>query len=136
VILIVDDNELLRELLRDYFRQFGWEVLEADGLVSASKILGASATRIAIVLSDDAMGGEGLNGSDLFFQRSTDLEIHGIPFVLMTGALADLAFIKAAEEFGMKVLQKPFSLGRAADMVRSLVKQWPSQPSTPPGGEQ
>lgn len=134
-MLIVDDNEHVLRLLREHFEEIGWVVFEAGNLESAFRILRENAARIAIILSDDAMGGKGLDGSDLFFRCSGVLETNGIPFILMTGALVDFTFMEATERAGMRVLQKPFRLGKVEGMVRSLVKEWPRQAPAPSGSE-
>lgn len=121
-ILVVDDDDGIRDSVSEWFRLYGWKVLSASCLEQASEYLRTDIANIAIVVSDDHMGGFGLNGSDLYNMRSTDLQIHGIPFILMTGT-SRMDFIEAARAYGMLVIQKPIRLHVLSSMLRTLLGQ-------------
>jgi len=133
-ILVVDDVPELCELIQLYLVQvFGWRVLTANGVEAATEALRTEISRVAAVISDDKMGGFGKNGSDLYFQRSVDLEIHSIPFILMSGT-SDANFIETAESFGMHPIGKPFRLPELAAFLHGFV-QTPVRKGLVPSGE-
>lgn len=132
-ILVVDDVPELCDLIELYLTQvFGWRVLKANGIEEAMEVLRKEIGRVAAVISDDKMGGVGKNGSDLYFQRSLDLEIHSIPFVLMSGT-SDRGFVVTAESFGMHPIGKPFRLPALAEHLHGLVPVPVRKPSVPSG---
>ncbi len=133
-ILVVDDVPELCELIQLYLVQvFGWRVLTANGVEAATEALRTEISRVAAVISDDKMGGFGKNGSDLYFQRSVDLEIHSIPFILMSGT-SDANFIETAKSFGMHPIGKPFRLPELAAFLHGFV-QTPVRKGLVPSGE-
>ena len=133
-ILVVDDVPELCELIQLYLVQvFGWRVLTANGVEAATEALRTEISRVAAVISDDKMGGFGKNGSDLYFQRSVDLEIHSIPFILMSGT-SDANFIETAKSFGMHPIGKPFRLPELAAFLHDFV-QTPVRKGLVPSGE-
>lgn len=132
-ILVVDDVPELCDMIELYLTQmFGWRVLKANGIEGATVVLRKEIGRVAAVISDDKMGGVGKNGSDLYFQRSLDLEIHSIPFVLMSGT-NDAHFIEIAKSFGMHPVGKPFRLPELAVLLHGLVPVPVRKPSVPSG---
>ena len=133
-ILVVDDVPELCELIQLYLVQvFGWRVLTANRVEAATEALRTEISRVAAVISDDKMGGFGKNGSDLYFQRSVDLEIHSIPFILMSGT-SDANFIETAKSFGMHPIGKPFRLPELAAFLHGFV-QTPVRKGLVPSGE-
>ncbi len=134
-ILVVDDDPDLRQVLMMYLGDtLGWRVLEADGVESATDVLRVEIQRIAVIISDDRMGGYGRNGSDLFFQRSLDLHIHDIPFVLLSGT-SEPQFLATAREFGMVPVRKPVRLNVLGALLDTLISTMPL-PIPPTSSEQ
>lgn len=80
VILIVDDEPMLRELLADFLRYKGFKTIEAEDGPAALKLI-EEKSDIGLVMSDVLM--PGMNGFELcekIKQRSPE-----IPFVIVTG---------------------------------------------------
>lgn len=124
-ILVVDDSpDVLRMLVQNFRNALGWRVFGADGVESATALMKRELPRIALVISDDHMGGYGKNGADLFLQRSLDLELNRIPFILASGGNS-AEFMAVAREFGMHPVRKPYSLDSLHELVRGLVGDSP-----------
>jgi PAS domain S-box-containing protein len=116
-VLLVEDDETFRELLRDLLADAGYRVLTAaDG--SAALSLGeAEGTGLDLLLSDLVM--PGIKGSELA-QRLT--ESHpSLRVVLMSGYSEVEEGAAAAEELGAMFLQKPFSTRELLRTVRRLL---------------
>jgi CheY-like chemotaxis protein len=54
-VLVIDDDEAIRELLSMYFKQVGWEVLTASNGVEAVHVFQSCPDLIDVVLTDLAM---------------------------------------------------------------------------------
>jgi CheY-like chemotaxis protein len=109
VILLVDDEELVRRATADMLREMGHEVLEAPSATSALKLM-EERPDIEMMITDYLM--PGARGSELIEQARAirpDLKA-----VLITG----YARI-AADQPGVARLSKPF---RATDLAREIVK--------------
>lgn len=120
-VLVVDDDPDLLEVLAECLHvMHEWRVVKADGVESATVMLRAEINRIAVIICDDHMGGRGGNGVDFYFQRSLDLEMHGIPFVLMSGSL-NREFQMTAMSFGMTPMPKPLPFGKMGEILRELI---------------
>ncbi len=124
-ILIVDDDSDLRQVIGLYLSAgLGWRVLEADGVESATDTLRVEIGRVAVIISDDHMGGYGKNGADLFLQRSVELYIHRIPFVLLSGTDSQ-EFLETAESFGMIPARKPIKLDALGALLEKIIVTMP-----------
>src|SRR4051812_24701698 len=104
-VLVVDDNESLRELIALVVGSRGHRPLRADGVPRALELL--ERERVDLVLTDLNM--PGLGGLDLLAELSS----HSCaPPVLVVSGCADAATVRAASLLGAAgVVQKPFSLG-------------------------
>ncbi len=84
VILLVDDEPLLRTILADLMDEAGYAVLEADSGTAALRML-AERPQIALLITDFSM--PGLNGIDLI--RAAQDARPGLPAILLTGYAGD-----------------------------------------------
>lgn len=108
-IMLVEDEEIVREVTAEQLREQGYRVLEADSGPAALRLLNAGA-RFDLLISDVALPG-GMNGrevADAIKARYAD-----IPVILVTGyapgdALSD-----------MEVIRKPFRPEVLAEHVRA-----------------
>src|SRR5688572_18250669 len=103
-ILVVDDKENVRAMLRDILQAHGLEVhLANDGIAALASI---REKRPALILSDINMAG--LDGYELLEQVRQDPVTAQLPFVLMTGK-ADLRGMRNGMSLGADdYLPKPF----------------------------
>src|SRR2546428_9895151 len=102
-LLLVDDDEGLRALLRATFASLDVEVDEADSTAAAARLV-LERRPDAIVLDVAMPGGDGLS---FCLQLKRDPETRGIPVVVLSGAPspADGAASSGADAF----VAKPFS---------------------------
>lgn len=113
-VLVVEDERDTRELTEEVFRAHGFEVLLADSVSSATRIL--ETFKPAMVLLDIAMpGGDGMV---LLRHIKRSASLASIPVVLVTGvpreALPDDASL------ALSVMRKPFDVSKLAQLVRGF----------------
>jgi CheY-like chemotaxis protein len=113
-VLVVEDDRDTRELTEEVFRSQGFEVLLADSVASATRVL--ENFKPAMVLLDIAMpGGDGMG---LLRHIKRNASLASIPVVLVTGvpreALPDDASL------ALSVMRKPFDVPKLAQLVRGF----------------
>src|SRR5580698_5603446 len=118
-ILVIDDEEWLREMIQLALRQKGYDVVEAEngevGIEKARKILPD------LVLCDVNM--EKVDGYLTLSSLRGDPATAAIPFILMTG-LADNAGMRHGMELGADdYLPKPFTLDALYAAVQARLKK-------------
>lgn len=113
VVLVVEDEWLIRMSLVDAFRAAGWCVLEASGGAEALALL-RGARRIDMVLTDMRMPGS----TDGLGVLAVSLEARpGVPVVMVSGHLdPDVALAAGAAA----VLAKPYRLDEMVAVVGGL----------------
>jgi two-component system, sensor histidine kinase and response regulator len=118
-ILVVDDEEWLREMIQLALRQKGYEVIEAEnGAVGIEKARKYSPDLVLCDVNMDKVDGY-LTLSSL---RGDPLTA-GIPFILMTG-LADNAGMRHGMELGADdYLPKPFTIDALYAAVETRLKK-------------
>jgi CheY-like chemotaxis protein len=100
LVLLVDDDEPVREVTAGLLAELGYAVLEADSGADALKVLEGS-TDVAAMITDYAM--PGMNGGEL--ARSVQARRPDLP-VLFASGYADVAALTQAGED--RVVHKPF----------------------------
>jgi signal transduction histidine kinase len=118
-ILVIDDEEWLREMIQLALRQKGYDVIEAEngavGIEKARKILPD------LVLCDVNM--EKVDGYLTLSSLRSDASTAAIPFILMTG-LADNAGMRHGMELGADdYLPKPFTIDALYAAVETRLKK-------------
>lgn len=118
-ILVIDDEESLREMVRMALGQKGFEVIEAEnGLVGVEK---ARKELPDLILCDVNM--EKMDGYLTLSVLRTEPPTTGIPFILMTG-LADNAGMRHGMELGADdYLPKPFTIEALYAAVEARLKK-------------
>ena len=117
-ILIVDDEEGIREVMQDGLTARGMTVHTAESSEAALNYL--SAHSCEIVLCD--LNLPGLRGEE-FFERLRATSGSSMPrFILMTGDLVHPAVVRGFGEKGVRVLQKPFPLRALATLLTEILK--------------
>lgn len=118
-ILIVDDEEGVRALLRRQLNSAGHTVLEAGSGPEALGLVRQRAERLDLVLSDVVM--PAMNGTELAAHLAT--EFPHLPVVLMSAyAPAGLARVGFGEAI-VPVLRKPFDPALLLDLVRTAIER-------------
>lgn len=124
-ILIAEDEESLRNLLKDILEGLGYRVLAAKDGEEAIEIFVENRERIDMLLFDVVM--PRMNGVEAY-ERIRALNA-GIPLILLTGYSAETVqsrFVKperSAEEIGATVIQKPYSVDVVGRKVREVLAE-------------
>jgi signal transduction histidine kinase/ActR/RegA family two-component response regulator len=104
-ILLVEDEDQVRTVVRDTLTQVGYQVTEATNGEEAMALLEASDQRIDLLLTDVIMSG--MNGrrlSELLHQRHPDAAV-----LFMSGYTDDAILRHGVLDAGVPFLQKPFT---------------------------
>ena len=111
-ILVVDDEPLLRELLRRWFDAAGFAVVEADSAPQAISQLEGPRLQVDLMVTDLRM--PGIDGDQLIaWARRAHPEL---PVICLTG------FAEEAQA-GVTILEKPVHADRIVKAVRSALRQ-------------
>ena len=107
-VLIVDHQETMRRITRNYLRQLGFEnVVEAEDGQAAWEQLNAG--EFQLVISDWQM--PNMMGMDLLKAIQNDPKLKAVPF-LMVAALAQKGDVTKATNIGLSnYIMKPFTAG-------------------------
>lgn len=119
IVLVVDDEPLMREVMASLLRSWGYCVIEASGGVEAQRLIDAN-KQIKLLLTDYSM--PEINGLELarWFQSNYP----GRKVIITTGSLWALVNQIVAHE-PMAVLPKPFDGDQLGRMVRLILEGSP-----------
>ena len=119
LILVVEDNEPLREITITYLQRAGYRTLQASTVRAALNIL-AENPAIALVFTDIALPG-GMSGADL--ARQMAVSFPNIPVIPTSGHARNLE----VEDLAEPVLSKPYSFNELLGRIDSILRdQHPS----------
>ena len=116
-VLLVEDNDAVRDLARETLARFGYRVIEARNGVEALRVGAPQLQRISLVLTDlvmPMMGGREL-ATRLIAQRR-DLKV-----IYTSGYAADTLGPHAVLEPGATFIQKPFTPTALGQTVRDVL---------------
>ncbi len=118
-IVVVDDNERLAELLREFLTGKGYAVEVCTEGDRAFAVI--QSARPDLVILDVLMAGTG--GLGVLYLLSTDPQTSEIPVLLCTAVSpSELApWQETLEQRGVPILQKPFELSHLAAQVEALL---------------
>ncbi len=118
-VLIVEDEENLRDLLRMMLEDSGIKVLEAVDGMEALEIFTAHKDEIGIVLSD--LGLPRLGGWEAFLKmREVNPELKGI---LASGFFNPDVRIEIIKSGARDFIQKPYNAAQIIEMIRNLLNE-------------
>lgn len=112
-ILVVEDNDGIRELLRDLFDEEGYEILVVDGGEQMRAALAAGRFDVAVI---DVT----LPGAENGFALAEVARSAGCGVILVTG---DGRHFDDIERSGHRYLLKPFRIDRLLALVDEVFKQ-------------
>jgi len=122
-VLVVEDEEAVRLIVRRVLRDQGYEILEARDGNEALRICAQKGGSIDLVLSDVIMPGMG--GREL--SRALAASRPGLPILFMSGYNDDGELAGFGAELGPGVLAKPFTAETLATQVREALDRRPSK---------
>jgi len=124
-VLVVDDDQLVREPIADYLREVGYDVLEAGDAHEAINLVDHG-SHVDLVFTDVRMPGE-LDGVGL--ARWVRTHHPGLP-VLMTSGYYGTGWLGERLEREVRLIQKPYTQDEVLRHIRRLLA--PPAPERPP----
>ncbi len=119
VILLVEDNEQVRQLAHAILRRQGYMVLVAKSGTEALAALSAYAHPIDLLLTDVVM--PEMNGKDLFLKVAE--EHPNLKVLYMSGYTDNVIVHRGVLEEGTAFIQKPFTVRSLSYKIREVLKQ-------------
>lgn len=116
-VLIVDDEETVRHILKEFIELEGHRVLEADDATSARKALAHEA--VDLIFMDVKMPGE--SGLSLCHSLKDDPESRGIKVVLLTGYHDERAWQQGLRSGADLFAVKPVNRERVKVLLEELL---------------
>jgi DNA-binding response OmpR family regulator len=118
-ILVVDDNELMRMLLKTRLEREGYQVIEAfDGQSAIDMVI---AQRPTVVICDLAM--PKVSGFDVMKAIRQQMGEKAPPFIVLTANYDSLTRIKSLEMGASEIFPKPIPFEKLLLAVKSLLSQ-------------
>jgi CheY-like chemotaxis protein len=126
-ILLVDDEQVIRQMVKHVLERASYEVIEAENGVEALSIWEANKERVKLLLTDLVMP-DGVTGRELAqrLQRAKP----GLRVIYTSGYDLDDAAVQDTR-MGVRFLQKPYDMRRLLETVQAAVT-W--QSSAVPAG--
>jgi CheY-like chemotaxis protein len=115
-VLVVDDDQLVREPIADYLREVGYEVLEAGDAHEAIDLVD-HADHVDLVFTDVRMPGE-LDGLGL--ARWVRAHRPDLP-VLLTSGYYGTGWLGERLERDVRLIQKPYTQDEVLTQIRRLL---------------
>ena len=117
-MLVVDDEDLVRDLVIEVLNDLGYTSLQAADGASGLKIL-KSNTRIDLLVTDVGLPG-GMNGrqlADAALLLRTDLKV-----LFITGYAENAIINHRHLEPGMQIMTKPFQMDALGIKIRAMIE--------------
>ena len=117
-LLVVDDQEVVRETVAATLEDAGFSVLTAENGIEALALL-ASGEAVDVLVSDFSM--PGMDGLTLI--REAQIQRPGLPAVLLTGYAGDSEDLKADHDSNgpLAIVQKPATVGQIVGGIEALI---------------
>ncbi len=123
-VLVVEDMEVVRSLVRKILERKGYEVVTANSGADALASVSALTRPVDLVLTDMVM--PGMSGRDLC--QELHVLYPELRVIYMSGHTQDAALHHEAETGQVDFLQKPFSVDTLVETVRQVL----DRPTRPP----
>jgi two-component system cell cycle sensor histidine kinase/response regulator CckA len=114
-ILVVEDEDAVRQLAVNLLSRCGYTVLQAASGVAALEVWKANRDRVHLLLTDLVMP-HGINGRELATRLRADKP--ELKVIFCSGYSADIVQVKGELTEGVNFLQKPYHPDRLAQVVR------------------
>jgi two-component system cell cycle sensor histidine kinase/response regulator CckA len=122
-LLLVEDNESVRQVTAQALRRRGYTVYEARNAEEAIEWFSKSASKVQLLVTDVVM--PGLSGPNLaarLVRINPDLRV-----LYMSGYTDDATVVQGNFWGGVPLLQKPFTPAQLAESVRTALKSAPTR---------
>jgi CheY-like chemotaxis protein len=116
-VLVVEDDPLIRELLREVLASLGYQVIEAGSGTEALQKAASQKERIDLLLTDVVM--PGMNGREL--ADALRRERPGLRILYLSGYTQDILIRQGVLERGAALVQKPLTTGILAQTIRRVL---------------
>jgi CheY-like chemotaxis protein len=116
-VLVVEDEDPVRELVSRILRKTGYTVLEGRNGVHALEVFESNRGRIDAILTDVVM--PQMSGPELV--RRLAAEQPGLPVLFMSGYTQDEVLANELDQRGTGFIQKPMSPGALTRKLRELL---------------
>jgi len=116
-ILLVEDDALVRELAHRMLADLGYHVHVASGGEEALMLVASPAVRVDLLLTDVIM--PGMSGKETYERLTASRP--GLRVVYTSGYTANILATHGVLEQDISLLQKPFSIGELATIVRGAL---------------
>ena len=118
-LLVVEDEELVREVIAEQLIDRGYDVIEAEGGRRALALLDAGCP-VDLIISDLSM--PGMDGVSLI--RAAQMRKPRLPAILLTGYAGETAALAVGRELNgsFSLLRKPVTGDHLADRVATLLE--------------
>jgi len=116
-VLVVDDNEDVRDVLVAYLETLGYRTVQAASGRDALELLAEGGDDVDLLMADYAM--PGMSGTELM--RAARVERPGLPVVVITG-YADTTGLDGRLDDAI-LLQKPFRINELAGAIERAVQR-------------
>jgi PAS domain S-box-containing protein len=117
-VLLVEDEESVRELVRETLKARGYSVIEASDGIEGMRVSEEYQGKIEILITDVVM--PGMSGREL--AKRVAAERPNIKVLYLSGYTEDAIIHEGALEPGTAFLQKPFTLQVLARKVREVLR--------------
>ncbi len=117
IILVVEDNDSVRELITSTLKGYGYTILSAPDGDAALRIAESCPKELALLITDVVL--PSMNGKALY--ESLCSRCPSIRVLYMSGYTADVITHHGVLDSGVAFMQKPFSLLALAVKVRELL---------------
>jgi len=129
-ILLADDDEAIRLVLKETFADEGWNVIEADDVTSLRRLVASGEGDI--LLTDVLMpGGSGLDMIPEIKELRPDM-----PVVVMSAQNTLGTAVRASNEGAFDYLPKPFDLDEMVAVMEKALKRANRQPASAPASNE
>lgn len=119
LILVTEDDTLVRDLVRDALAAHGYRILEADGPLAALEIAAATDETIDLLLTDVIL--PQMNGRELYERLQG--ERPGLQVLFMSGYTDNVIADQGVLRQGVAFIHKPFPVVALLEKVRSVLDQ-------------
>ena len=122
-VLVVEDEDSVRDMIREILAEYGYDVLEARSGREAVDLCSRHQGTIHMMLTDVVM--PGMNGVELS-KRLAPMQPE-MKVLIMSGYTADAIAHQGMLDPGIAFLQKPFAMDTLAHKVREVLDSGPAK---------